>query len=328
MPRPKISVCIPTFNRLGSLRKTIENILSMKSHAFELVISDNGSTDGTAEYLRSIRDRRVRVSRNERNLGQVANFRKCISLARGKYVAIFHDDVIYDKSILSVLAKPLEEDPSVGLSFCAVRREYPREKRTVNIIPRLRPRTGAQDYLRLQLISPNDTVLSGVNMLRRSAAVRAGSYDSSYLVRFDAKLYIGIAELGYAFAFTPRMLATDISLDDNQSFRPKVQAALPFETWRLMSGILSKHPELSGLRPKAVAIAARQATATLVKKLIVGDRKAAERTYALLKKLGSAGVAERFLIEAPAWAARAACELIVRAVLLSKGRSPFSRIST
>ena len=95
---PLVSVLMTAFNRAPFIGSSIESVLAQTFTDFELLIVDDRSTDGTldiaCDYER--RDRRVRVVRNERNLGQFENRNHAAKLARGGFLK-FHDsdDLMY-----------------------------------------------------------------------------------------------------------------------------------------------------------------------------------------------------------------------------------------
>jgi glycosyltransferase involved in cell wall biosynthesis len=112
--RPRVSVCIPTYNRAGYLRLSIESVLSQSFGDWELIVADNASTDETAAVVASFTDPRIRYVRNEVNLGMTGNFNRCLELARGEFVAMLCDD---DQMLSDNLARKvavLEANPEVG----------------------------------------------------------------------------------------------------------------------------------------------------------------------------------------------------------------------
>lgn len=91
----RLSICIPTYNRAGCLKELLPGILAqVDSGEVEIVVSDNASTDGTSEYLRSIDNTHLRWWTNAENIGGDKNFLKCIEEAKGEYVWLFGDDDI------------------------------------------------------------------------------------------------------------------------------------------------------------------------------------------------------------------------------------------
>ncbi len=93
---PKVSIGLPVYNGGRYLRSALESILRQDFCDFELIISDNASTDATrdicCEY--SAKDSRIRYYRNEVNIGASGNFARVFELARGEYFKwAAHDDV-------------------------------------------------------------------------------------------------------------------------------------------------------------------------------------------------------------------------------------------
>jgi glycosyltransferase involved in cell wall biosynthesis len=85
--RPRVSIGIPVFNGERYLKETLDSLLRQTYKDFEIVISDNASTDYTETICRNYAasDRRIRYYRNERNLGMAANFRRVFELRTGEY---------------------------------------------------------------------------------------------------------------------------------------------------------------------------------------------------------------------------------------------------
>jgi glycosyltransferase involved in cell wall biosynthesis len=95
MRLPKISIGLPVYNGERFLSRAVESILTQDYDDFELIISDNASSDATGEicsrYARE--DARVRYHRNEINIGAAANHRRVFELAKGEYFKwAAHDD--------------------------------------------------------------------------------------------------------------------------------------------------------------------------------------------------------------------------------------------
>lgn len=89
---PKVSVCIPTFNRVSLLRLAVESVLNQSYEDWELIVCDDGSTDGTADFMSGLRDSRIHYIRHLSNIGKSNNMRAGFDLARGDYFVKFDDD--------------------------------------------------------------------------------------------------------------------------------------------------------------------------------------------------------------------------------------------
>ena len=100
---PKISVCIPVYNREKYIAQCIESVLAQDYKNIEIIISDNCSMDGTVEIVnRYLFDKRIRFYQNETNVGAYLNFEKLLYYALGEwFIFLSSDDYWLDTSFLS-----------------------------------------------------------------------------------------------------------------------------------------------------------------------------------------------------------------------------------
>ena len=84
---PRVSFGLPVWNGEASIRRCLDSLLAQEFTDFEVVVSDNASTDGTSQILAeyAARDPRIRVSRNEENVGQIENVNLVYRQSRGEY---------------------------------------------------------------------------------------------------------------------------------------------------------------------------------------------------------------------------------------------------
>lgn len=122
---PEISVVIPVFNRATLLKRCVESVLRQTRQDFEIIISDNASTDGTWEVIEQYQriDKRIRGFRNPENLGPVENWRLGIDRARGRYCKILFSDDYLESGFLEAAAQPLN-DTEIGFSYSAALVEH------------------------------------------------------------------------------------------------------------------------------------------------------------------------------------------------------------
>ena len=118
---PRVQVLIPTFDRLRYLREAVASVLEQTYADLSLHVSDNASTDGTAEWLASLQDPRVTFSRHERNVGWLANINSCFDRVDGdaSYVSVFHDDDVMHRDFLERSVAMLDAHPNAGLCHSA-----------------------------------------------------------------------------------------------------------------------------------------------------------------------------------------------------------------
>lgn len=118
----KISICIPQYNRIKYLLKSLSQIESQEYTNIEIVISDDGSTDETELEIIKLQSNYkfpIIYHKNEINLGYDRNYRKSMELASGDYcIVIGNDDSIYEPISISFLSNFLRENdfPDIGFS--------------------------------------------------------------------------------------------------------------------------------------------------------------------------------------------------------------------
>jgi glycosyltransferase involved in cell wall biosynthesis len=107
-PRPPISVCMATYNGERYLQPQIDSILQQLQPQDELVVVDDGSLDDTVLLLQALRDPRIRVHPNARNLGHVGSFARALSLARHPVIAMADQDDVWPASRLDDMVAALQ----------------------------------------------------------------------------------------------------------------------------------------------------------------------------------------------------------------------------
>ncbi|MEZ5454095.1 MAG: glycosyltransferase family 2 protein [Thiothrix sp.] len=114
---PLVSIGLPVYNREALIPKTLESLLAQTFTDFEIIISDNGSTDGTEAVCRqyAANDARIRYIRQPRNLGLLGNFNFVMKEARGKYFMWTASDDMCEKEFVGKLVEQLERDPELAL---------------------------------------------------------------------------------------------------------------------------------------------------------------------------------------------------------------------
>lgn len=120
MPEPTVSVGLPVYNGEKYLANALSTLLNQEFEDFELIVTDNASTDRTEQICREFaaRDRRIRYFRNETNIGLGANHNRTFELARARYFKWAAHDDEFPQSMLRRFVEILEETPpSVALVY-------------------------------------------------------------------------------------------------------------------------------------------------------------------------------------------------------------------
>jgi len=119
MSKPRVSVGMPVYNREKYVAASIEAHLNQTYGDFELILTDNCSTDRSEEICRDYasRDRRIRYYRNSSNLGAAGNYRRCFELATGEFFRWTPSDDLVSLNLLERAVDILDHDSSVFVAY-------------------------------------------------------------------------------------------------------------------------------------------------------------------------------------------------------------------
>jgi glycosyltransferase involved in cell wall biosynthesis len=217
---PLVSVVMPMHNGARFLAATIESVLSQQFQDFELVISDDASTDASLALAESFDDSRIRILRNEKNLGFGGNWNRCLTEARGEFIKLLPQDDLLHPDCLStqVAALQTDADPRLALVFCA------RQIIAPNGISVYRRGLGRSALTLSRREILRRTVTSGTNpigepgavLFRRSSAQRAGRFDGTLPFVIDLDYWLRLLEFGDAL-YLPETLSSFRVSDQSHS---------------------------------------------------------------------------------------------------------------
>lgn len=111
----KFTISVLALNNLALTRRCIESVLKGGGD-FELIVTDNGSMDGTKEYLEALKGERFTVIRNEKNQGFAPPNVHALSVARGELFVMLNNDAVVPPNWLEFLARPFESYSNAALS--------------------------------------------------------------------------------------------------------------------------------------------------------------------------------------------------------------------
>ncbi len=192
---PKVSAILVVYNREGTLPATLESLLEQTYADFELIISDDCSTDRSAEVaLRyAERDPRFRYRRNPSNLKMPGNLNAALAEARGEYVAILHDGDKYRPDLLERWAEALDRHPEAAFVFNAYDITDHHGRRRVDVCDMPECMDGL-DFLR-EVFLPNlgGSPVFGTTMIRRRCLDEQGLFDPTYSISSDVVMWVQLA---------------------------------------------------------------------------------------------------------------------------------------
>lgn len=116
---PLVSIIIPTYNRVQQLPNAINSVLSQDYENFQIIIVDDGSTDGTRDSIKGqFSDNRIQYYRFEQNRGIGASRNAGVTYAQGEIIAFLDSDDIFLQGKISTQVRLLTKYPHIGLCFC------------------------------------------------------------------------------------------------------------------------------------------------------------------------------------------------------------------
>ncbi len=183
---PKVSVIIPTYNRLPMLKEAVDSILTQDFEDFELIVVDDGSTDGTGEEIKQYGGR-VKLLQFPENRGVSAARNRGILSSKGKYVAFLDSDDLWVKGKMRVQAEFLDQNPHYPM--CYTDEIWIRKGRRVNPMLKHAKYSGwiLEKCLPLCTISPSSA------MMRRTLFSKVGLFDEALPVCEDYDFWLRVS---------------------------------------------------------------------------------------------------------------------------------------
>jgi len=182
---PAVSVIIPTYNRWPIVEEAIESVLAQSYGAFEIIVIDDGSDDGTADRLQKYAGSLRLVSRERRGVAAARNYG--VGIAQGRYVAFLDSDDLWLPNKLEIQTAFMDQHPEVQI--CQTEEIWIRQRTRVN--PKAKHRKPSGDIFRpsldLCLVSPSAV------MMTKELFDRVGGFDEGFPVCEDYDLWLRIA---------------------------------------------------------------------------------------------------------------------------------------
>ena len=197
---PLVSVIIPTRNRREYLQQAIGSVLAQSYANFELIVVDDGSTDGTDKVLAAHEDRRVRYSRHERN-GRSASRNRGVDMARGPLIAFLDDDDLYLPEKLHMQVRYLTSELRIGAVFSG----------HLLVTNALAPISERRIWTELPTLDLSESLFncpltpSGV-MMRRTWFDEVGGFDPSLELAEDTDFFLSLMKARCRMGWVRRIL--------------------------------------------------------------------------------------------------------------------------
>jgi len=176
-----VSVIIPTYNRLQSLKSAINSVLEQTYKDYEIIVVDDGSTDGTTDYITRFPFIRYLYQPNK---GVSCSRNRGLSIAKGKYISFLDSDDIWKKDKLKKQVSILEQNPEI--KACYTNETWIKNGKNFNQHKKHQKYSGwiFEKTLPLCIISPSSI------MLKKELFSTIGEFDEDLAVCEDYDLWI------------------------------------------------------------------------------------------------------------------------------------------
>lgn len=199
---PLVSVVIPAFNRHEYIQHTVDSVLTQSYKNIQLIVVDDGSTDGTFELLQQYGKRlHLLTHPNRENRGQSAAINLGITQADGKYLAILDSDDYWAPNKLKVLVDFLEERDEIGLVYSNGYGVSASGEILYEFLPKNHQETNDPNRVLLDCY----TLLPNNSVVRKSVIDKAGAFEEGFRAAQDHDMLIRLAEIT-KFAYIPEFL--------------------------------------------------------------------------------------------------------------------------
>lgn len=202
---PKLSFCIPTYNRAESVKKLVVEILSCDDPAIEVIVSDNCSTDNTLSSLSTIEDKRLSIYSNVKNQGSLLNAFNALSNATGEYIIFSTDKDFINSLNISEFITFLLENNTLSCGYCEY---FPKPGAKNNFF--------VKGYEAVSKIGYLGNHPSGFFFNRKMLET------TNYLTRFSNKNFIG--EFAFDFISAELAVMSDVAVFNKQLNIPQTNS--------------------------------------------------------------------------------------------------------
>lgn len=204
--KPFFSVLISLYNKEHFIKSTLESVLSQTFQDFEIIVINDGATDGSETVVNSISDERIKYF-NQENNGASAARNAAISKASGQYLALLDADDVWDENYLETINQLIASSPSEKVFASAVTIETANGAiSSVYSIPEIADDAiYTVDYFESSYI--NTVLTSSSTVVHNSVFDNIGVYDTSIKSGEDTDLWIRIG-IHYKIVFIHRPLVT------------------------------------------------------------------------------------------------------------------------
>ncbi len=207
---PLVSIIILNYNGLEHLKTCLDSVLSTDYPNFEVIVVDNGSTDGSVEFIKNTYPS-VKLLRLSRNIYTAGGYMAGVLIAKGKYVAILNNDVEVDRNWLKPLVEALEKIPWAAAADAKYKNFFDRRRfddtaaagRWIDYFGNNYTRGANElDFGQYDKIT---YIFAAQTIFKRDILMKIGGFDTSYIFGYeDIELCWRLNLAGYKVLYVPQ----------------------------------------------------------------------------------------------------------------------------
>jgi len=212
---PKVSILVPTYNSGQFLRQTLESILTQTYSNIEIVVCDDLSKDDSYAIAQSFTDPRIRLTRNEVNLGAKGNWNRTLQLASGELIKIMGQDDVLDRDCIQAQVDEFNSDIAKEIALVVCQRRVVNASNRVLLEPK-KPRlsgTFERERAAKRFVRAGNNPIGEpvVGMFRKEAALATAGFSDEFPYLIDADFWFKLLDHGSLVAQSQTLCSFRIS---------------------------------------------------------------------------------------------------------------------
>jgi glycosyltransferase involved in cell wall biosynthesis len=227
--KPEVSIVVKSYNHAAYVGETIRSVLDQSFQDFEIVVTDDGSTDGTPNVVRGFADPRIRLEVFEKNRGISAAMNACIARANGEFIAILNSDDFALPGRLQRQVDFLREHPDIAAAFGLPRTVGEHGEPTANFadfaLPFSLPDLSRTTLLRHFFFHCN-FLCAPTAMVRRAVYAKSGSYDRRLTNLQDFDMWVRLCTDHEIHVLPEELTAYRVRAENSNMSAPRLDTLL------------------------------------------------------------------------------------------------------
>lgn len=207
-----VSIIIPSYNRKDTILQSVNSVLEQTYSDIEVIVVDDGSTDGTEEVIKPIRNKKLKYIRCTQNKGVAVARNIGLDNAQGEYIAFNDSDDIWNKNKLELQLKELNSNPDYGMVYCSYSRK--RGQRLLRIVPSIKQDRADLSGKMFDFLIRGNVIGTPTMLLRKEVFDVVGNFKTGLRLLDDYEFALRVANK-FSIGFVDKVLVDTFELTDS-----------------------------------------------------------------------------------------------------------------